>query len=280
MLHLGPVAEDPALSAGDREHARYLVKTYAEDIRHSAIGADAHEESASSPWYSEQGSRAGRHSDVSYWQESSAGAPRPVGIHSANGAVMPWGSPGWSVDGWMGIPFHRLSLINPYLERSGYGQYCERSICAAALDTLTDRRPMPQDTVPFAEPLEFPPAGGIAPVRTLDNEWPDPLMACPGYSRPAGFPITLALGANVDARLSAYTLALKDSAGSHLEACGFDDSTYVNPDPGAQQRGRDVLRGFGAVVLIPRQPLDRGAAYTVTMTVGGEPYRWSFSTAP
>ena len=201
-------------------------------------------------------------------------------MYSAPGAVMPWGSAAWSVDGWIGIPFHRLSLISPYLERSGYGQYCEGSVCAAALDTLSDRRPMLEYPAPFARPLEFPPPGSTIPIRTLDNEWPDPLTACSGYHRPAGYPITLAVGANVDARLGSYTLTLDGAHGSAVEACGFDNSSYINPDPGAQQRGRDILRNFGAVVLIPRQPLARGGTYAVAMTVGGEPYKWSFSTAP
>jgi hypothetical protein len=34
------------------------------------------------------------------------------------------------------------------------------------------------------------------------------------------------------------------------------------------------------VVMIPRAPLERGASYTVSMTVNGQEYKWSFSTAP
>ena len=132
--------------------------------------------------------------------------------------------------------------------------------------------------------MEFPPSGTTIGILSLDSEWPDPLSGCPGYARPAGLAITLEVGAEVEARLGAYSFTRDgpSSAGSgaKLEACGFDASSYVNPEAGAQQRARDILHGFGAVVMIPRAPLERGASYTVSMTVNGQQYKWSFSTVP
>ena len=129
MVRLPPVLEDPQLSEADALHARYLVKSYAEAIGNSTIGAEAHEENPASPWYTEKGMLAAKKSDVSYWQEAKhpVGEPvsEPVGDHAPPPGEMPWGSPGWSIDGWVGIPFHRLSLISPYLRRSGFGRYCE-----------------------------------------------------------------------------------------------------------------------------------------------------------
>jgi len=278
-LGLAAVSEDPALSAADTLHARYLVKTYAEDIRHSAIGADAHEENSASPWYTEQGRQAGKSSDVSYWQVPRTPAGEPLASAETMPEEMPWGSPGWSIDGWMSIPFHRLSLINPYLQRSGFGRYCEDAICAAALDTLSDLKRLPENPVPLPHGLEFPPPDGSIGMRALDSEWPDPITSCAGYRRPAGLAVTLALGSNIDARLTQFRIT--DKAGSAaIGACGFDSSSYINPDAVAQQRGRDVLRNFGAVVVIPREPLKKGATYNVSMTVSGGQYRWSFSTTP
>jgi hypothetical protein len=288
MVRLPPVLEDPQLSQADALHARYLVKSYAEAIRNSTIGAEAHEENPASPWYTEKGMLAAKKSDVSYWQEAKhpVGEPvsEPVGDHAPPPGEMLWGSPGWSIDGWVGIPFHRLSLISPYLRRSGFGRYCEGAGCASALDTLSDLNQFPEHPVPFAQPLEFPPSGATIAMRSLDSEWPDPLTACPGYARPAGFPVTLEVGANVDAKLGAYRLTrdVKSSADSpaNVEACGFDASSYSNPDAAAEQRARNILHGFGAVVIIPRAPLDRGAGYTISMTVNGWEYKWTFSTAP
>ena len=235
--------------------------------------------------------RAGKSSDVSYWQAAEnllAGrsvdrrrpASPPGDMPAGSPGEMPWGSPGWSIDGWTGIPFHRLSLISPYLRRSGFGRYCEGSGCAAALDTLSDRNRLPEYPVPFAHPLEFPPPDATIGMRSLDSEWPDPLTACPGYTRPAGVAVTLEIGADVDARLGAYRFTRNGGPSVNLAACGFDTSSYSNPDATAQQRGRDILHGFGAVVMIPRAPLDKGASYSVSMTVNGQEYKWSFSTTP
>jgi hypothetical protein len=33
-------------------------------------------------------------------------------------------------------------------------------------------------------------------------------------------------------------------------------------------------------VIIPRAPLDKDASYTISTTVNGWQYKWSFSTAP
>jgi hypothetical protein len=292
MLRLTPVGEDPALSEGDALHARYLVKSYADAIGRKNVGGEVHEEDRASRWYTEKGMNAGRSSDVSYWQAARAPVPKTIGDFGSSAdempwgspREMPWGSPGWTIDGWMDIPFHRLSLISPYLRRSGYGRYCEGAGCAAALDTLSDRSRLPEYPVPFAHPLEFPPPDATIGMRSLSSEWPDPLTACPGYARPAGLAVTLALGAEVDARLGAFRLVRDgaSSAGSpaNLEVCGFDASSYNNPEPVAQQRGRDVLHAFGAVVMIPRAPLDKGVGYTVSMAVNGQEYKWSFSTAP
>jgi hypothetical protein len=152
------------------------------------------------------------------------------------------------------------------------------------LDTLSERNRLPEYPVPFAHPLEFPPSGTTIGILSLDSEWPDPLTGCPGYARPAGLAITLEVGAEVEARLGAYSLT-RDGASSggseaKLDACGFDASSYVNPEAAAQQRARDILHGFGAVVMIPRAPLERDARYTVSMTVNGQQYKWSFSTVP
>jgi hypothetical protein len=262
-------------------HARYLVKTYIEPIRRGGIGAEAHEEDRASPWYTEKGARAGKFGDISYWQAGKGPPPDETPADSSDSpAQMPWGSPGWSVDGWAGIPFHRLSLLSPYLRRSGFGRYCEDSGCAAALDTLSDRNRLPEYPVPFAKPLEFPPSDSTIGILSLDSEWPDPLTGCPGYVRPAGFPITLEVGAEVDAHLGAYRLTRDGASPTNLEACGFDASSYTNPEAVGQQRARDILHGFGAVVMIPRDPLNKGANYTVSMMVNGREYKWSFSTAP
>ena len=59
----------------------------------------------------------------------------------------------------------------------------------------------------------------------------------------------------------------------------FSETSYTNPDPVQQSLGRGILASRDAIVLIPRQPLTPGARYTVSLTVDGVPYGWSFQVA-
>jgi len=264
MVRLPPVVADPALSAGDTEHARYLVKNYGKIIKANALGIEAHSEDPSKPFYSATGARAAAASNVDEgWRQY--GPP----------AV----SPGQAISGWVGIAFHRLWILNPGLRRAGYGEYCEKRVCVGALDVLSGADPIPMTPAPLAIPIQFPPPGSVMRMRSAGGEWPDPLTACPGYTSPSGLPITLELGAHVNAKFSGYTLTLTGVAPAVIEACGFDANSYINPDPVAEKRVRETLNNFGAAVLVPRAPLTPGT-YDVAMTVGGRRYTWSFTISP
>jgi hypothetical protein len=264
MVHLPLVSADPALSEGDAEHARYLVKNYGKIIKANSLGIEAHSEDPSKPFYSATGAHAAAASNVDEgW--------RPYGPPAV--------SPSQAINGWVGIAFHRLWILNPGLRRAGYGGYCQKGICVGALDVLSGADPLPMTPVSFANPIQFPPPGSVMRMRSAGGEWPDPLTACPSYTSPSGLPITLELGAHVNAKFSGYTLTLTGVAPAVIEACGFDANSYINPDPVAEKRVRDTLNNFGAAVLIPRFPLTPGT-YDVAMTVGGQRYAWSFTISP
>ena len=110
----------------------------------------------------------------------------------------------------------------------------------------------------------------------LPSEWPNPLKACPSYAFPVGVPITIQLGVNVDAKLTSYALTQGSKA---VEACGFDSSTYSNPDPVELRNAVGTMKMNGEVVIIPRRPLERGATYEVSATVNDQPYSWSFTVS-
>ena len=281
LAKLEPVVEDPALSRGDNKHTVYLVKNYAETIRNAGLGAEAHAEETGNPWYSPEGLAAAGNSDVDEWYTPGGEltpAPEDPDAWAADRAP---GSEVWTIDGWIALPIHRLPILNPNLRSVGYGKYCEAGQCAAALDlghVSTSRAA----SEPLSAPIEFPPAGSTLALREFGHEWPDPRTSCPGYTAPNGLPITLQLGNWLDARLGAYSIARvgADGKSSPLEACGFDAASYVNPDREAQSRVRDGLRGSGAVVVIPRAPLEKGTQYQVAMTVDDKQYNWTFSTSP
>ena len=94
--------------------------------------------------------------------------------------------------------------------------------------------------------------------------------------------ITLQLGDWIDTHLSQYSLARVNADGSRsaVEACGIDSTSYSNPDAYSQDLGRNVLKSYGTVVVIPREPLDKGAKYAVSMTANGKQYGWTFAIGP
>jgi uncharacterized protein YkwD len=265
MVKLAPVTDERSLSEGEANHAQYLVENYAGAIRNGVnTGAAMHTEEAGKPGYTPIGLRAAQDSDIDEW-------PGPHPPRSLN----------WAVDDWMTGAFHRLNLLNPGLRQVAYGQSCgDSGVCVAGLNVLAGTERLTFSALPLTAPLMFPPPGSTVGLGSLYGEWPDPTASCPGYRAPAGLPVTLQLGAMVNAKLGAYRLVRDGEAPVDLEACGFDASSYSNPEEGAQQRGRDVLQSAGAVAVIPRAPLDKGASYTVSMTVNGREHKWSFSIAP
>ncbi|HTT76345.1 MAG TPA: CAP domain-containing protein, partial [Candidatus Binataceae bacterium] len=264
LAGLPPVAPDPTLAAGDLAHARYLVKTDAENISKGWLGPEAHVEDLSSPWYSHAGQIAAAGSDVE------AGA-NPYG--------KPWITPEGAIDGWISTPFHRLAILNPLLQAAGYGQYCDGGSCAAALNLLTDMAPIPLMPKMLPKPIMFPPDGSSLPLKQWEGEWPDPLTSCPGYTAPSGLAITLQLGLSLATNLAQFKVMRGSGTPSAIEACGFASGSYVNPDPATQARGRHIMTNMGAVIIVPRKPLQPGH-YTVALTANDRPYAWSFTISP
>ena len=257
-VKLAPVAEEPRLSDADRKHAMYVVKNYEDKVSAGhLLGAEMHDETKGNAWYSPEGSDAGAQSDVNQlW-----GYATPP-------------SPMWALDEWMSGPFHRLWILNPRLHRVGYGEFCEKRYCVAALD-LGSGATSSDGASPLPAPIEFPADKSITTLSSLEGEWPSPLTACAGFSTPAGLPATIALGAMVDAKLSEYQIAREGHA---IEACAVDADTYKNPIAAEQERGRAILHEMGAAMIIPRYPLVPGH-YAVTATLKDHAYQWSFTVA-
>jgi len=277
MAKLPPIVEDPALSKGDRAHTIYIVKNYHDAIGQRGLGAEMHTEDPGNPDFTPEGLTAARSSDMDVW--SMRGVSSDAGATSGPDG---WGSPVWSIDGWMSIPFHRMPILNPGLTSAGFGAYCEAEACAAGINLMSGvQRKLPAGAAE-SWPIEFPPEGATVATRSFDNEWPDPRTSCPGYEPPSGLAITLQLGNWLDTHLGEYSVAREnaDRGRTAVEACGFDSTNYSNPDGYSQELGRNVLKYYGTVVLVPRAPLDKGAKYAVSMTANGKQYDWTFSTDP
>jgi hypothetical protein len=256
MVGVSPVTADAELSRSDALHSQYLVVNYAPQLPHLQLGADAHTEDPAKPDYSPEGANAARASDIDWsWDPHN----RPEAS--------------WAIDNWMAVPFHRMQIISPYLRRVGYGTACHGDICFAALNTGTDINPPLTMPSPWPKPLAFPPDASLMELNQFSSEWPDPLTSCPGYTPPAGLPVTLELGHLIVPEVSDYSIRNLD--GAPIDACAIEANNYVNPDTAAQSAARAVLREFGAIIIVPRRPLPQGR-YTVMVTAG-ERYSWTFS---
>ncbi len=173
-----------------------------------------------------------------------------------------------AIDWWMQAPFHAMGLMDPRLTQTGFGSY--RQVKSgwqegAAVDTLRGNS--------FSGgqyPVYFPGNGASEPLRTYGGgEYPDPLQACPGYSVPTGLPVFIQVGGNV--ATTAGPVHSFVGNGVPLEHCVIDSKS---PSVGSGLVGR------GGVIVVPRQPLQTGVRYVVTLTVNGTPYTWSFTVGP
>ena len=265
MAGVRPVGENSNLSYGCQQHAQYLVDQIPPDRADPGsyglvMGGDAHHESLGRPGYTDEGAQAatgGRHvqgvlqtADVS-WSEPDGAA---------------------DIDELFLVPFHRLSLLAPWAKVAGFGRVGTPPRSAAALALRG-----PQADADASGKVSFPPAGSMVPVTAMTyGEWPNPLTSCPGYHLPVGLPVTVQLGEDQSPALSSSSFS-DETDHLELESCAFDAVTYRNPDPSQQEAAVQMLHSFGAVVLIPRHPLQPGHTYRVSMTINGNNSFWTFS---
>lgn len=238
------------LSAAMTAHAHYLMLNYSKQIQNGEpLGNGGHDEDPSKPGYTAAGRKKSFNSQLGWG----------CGQYDAKAQISQW----------IAGPFNRFAMLDPSIVEAGFGEATKAGCWVAGLRLPPDR----QEVKRYAHAVEFPPPGADLPLSWSGVEWPNPLAGCPGYAAPVGLPITLQLGRLVPTRLSAHRLT-RD--GQEIASCAFDSHSYRNPRPDEQEYARWELRSSGAVVVIPRQPLEAGSQYTVSITADGRPYTWSF----
>jgi hypothetical protein len=155
---------------------------------------------------------------------------------------------------------------------------------AAVLDVIRGFNPGAASRFPVRWPNEN---ASVYLRRVLPNASPNPLTHCPGYDWPigapeVGLPVILQLGTG--SAISAggtpqFETRFLDN-GVERQHCVFDENTYLNSNPAEQESGRAILAARDAIVLIPRQPLDYGHTYTVSIRAYGQINAWSFRVVP
>lgn len=169
-----------------------------------------------------------------------------------------------AIDWWMQAPFHALGMMDPRLTSTGFGSYREVKSgwdMGATLDVLRGN-----SFTGGTYPVYFPGNGSTEPLTTYGGgEFPDPLQDCSAYTAPTGLPVFIQVGGNV---ATAASLDSFTGNGVPLPHCVLD-STSANVGSNLTYRG--------AVVIIPRNPLQVGVHYVVAVTVNGTPYTWAFT---
>ncbi len=246
---LPALSENATWSSGCTLHARYMVKT--DTITHA--------EDPASPWYTAEGDAAAGNSNLMVSSDVNA-------------------SDESAFDLWMTGPFHGIGLIDPNLSATGFGSYREATgtwRMGACVDVWSGWTGVP-DTVTF--PILWPGDGETMPYTSFDgSEMPDPLSSC-GYTAPSGPPVYLLLGPGWSTVPNVTASSFKQG-NTELPHCVFDETSYTNPDSDLQDLGRSILDARDAVVLMPQAPLTPGAGYTVSITVSGQTYTWSFTVS-
>jgi hypothetical protein len=177
----------------------------------------------------------------------------------------------------MQAPFHAVGMLDPQLSVVGYGSYREADggwQMGAGLDVLRGLGSVPP-AVEF--PVKWPSDGKTVSLTAHWGESPSPLTSCPGYSAPSGLPIILQIGSG--GLVPTVTAHSFTQDGTPLDHCVFDETSYTNPNGSLQSVGRSILNARDAIVLIPRQPLTRGASYTASITVNGQTHTWTFTVS-
>lgn len=246
LARLLGINADARWSEGAAAHARYLVL---EDTLTTAEDPD-------SPHYSDDGAEAGRNAIVA----------RSSDANRRTGDV---------VDGWLADPLRGVQVLDPRLTVAGFGEHREAGGAVAYGAALDVRRGL-QPVVPpgIAFPVRYP--EGNVPQLAFDGDTaaPRPLTHCQGYTAPTGPAIFVLLGPDAPTPTVGAT-SLRRGART-LDHCVFHEGNYANPDAGDQARGRALLAAFHAVALLPREPLETGKQYSVSIEVNSVLHQWAF----
>jgi hypothetical protein len=240
---LPPVTEDPAFSQDDLAHARYSVKNHV--LQHS--------EDPGSPWYSAEGDRA---------------------AHSSNGAQASSGRD--AIEQWMQAPFHALGILDPRLKTTGFGLYSDHDGSSAWLNVIGGLGALPAGT---QFPIFWP---GDHTATSLLSHWgetPEPSHSCPGYPTKTGLPLLVQLQPGMSPDVADSSL-LEGTV--PVEHCILTAQNFHYEDPAWQSAGRSILAARNAIVILPRDPLEKNKIYYALVKIGSHSaavtYSWSFAT--
>jgi len=252
---LPPVTLDAEGSLPNWLHARYVAEN----------NYVTHTEDPNDPWYTPQGAQAGEASNV--------------GARAADLR----GNPEWVMHAFGRAPFHLMNLLDPRTTGIRHGYYymlpeCEDPWCdersAVALE------PVRTGTWPAGRKVYFPGDGHTIDLRAFRGEYPSPPHLCPaeyqgdGYYL-VGLPLFVMRGYGQTPQVLSSSLTTN---GTPLEHCIVRATTEHGVSPEEAEFAARLLHAYGATILLPREPLEPLATYTVTLTTSTGEETWTFHT--
>ncbi|HUA36719.1 MAG TPA: CAP domain-containing protein [Candidatus Binataceae bacterium] len=306
MAKLPPLRLDPGLSNGAALHARYLVAngimggSFTLKDKRISVNApkpqpkgnkDDNEESPPlAPWLTEDKGKP-------FYTDAGASAAYYAVVLSAKRLDITGTE---YMDQLVAMPITSIvGVLSPQLERIGVGGYCTDSQCAVVITARVglekarflqlyegeqhdrmwnaDEGPLPFAIEHLKSPVEFPPDGSTVSLSAYDGtDWPNAIKACPDYSAPTGFGISLQLGQgngpSGSVEVTDHSLSLN---GTEVESCVVTAKSFSGDSEG-DATARRVLSRWGAALVIARQPLKPGR-YQVSISADSKPYSWSFT---
>jgi len=264
------VEEDPEWAWRAWLHSRYAVMNYPNNL--------PHDEDLAQPFASEEGQSAGRVGNewMSYFKKNGQPYWRPDQV---------------PVNWWVAAPFHRFNLTYPWPLRVGSGAYRDVGPVPGYGDGWGRSRSNFPNLSPWTSDRSvrevlFPAPGMRVPLATYQGrENPNPTYPCShpeapsqrpfltqegltwddgqGVVRnPIGFPVTLMTFAQQDTRvLEARVVRVSDGAVNPV--CAYGSLQYWEDRDFWRDRAIAGLRGYGAVIIFPHEPLTPGEEYEV-----------------
>ncbi len=186
-------------------------------------------------------------------------------------------------------PFHALGMLQPDQARVGIGTYSVPASGEAGFVQMgSGITSLFEERSSARAPMTFPGQGRATDLgRYNGGEWPNPLTPCPTSDpQQTGLPLIAATFERGDTVATEASLLTNGHA---VPVCAYGSSQYVNAKDAvgnyegglisAQDIGRSILKGSGAVFIIPLQPLQAAQTYQVSVKINGQPLSWTFSTA-
>jgi hypothetical protein len=251
------VVEEPAWSLAAALHSRYAVK----DNR-----SPYDREISSSPWYTPEGDAIVSNS-VAYWSTQVSDSD----ADAIDASI-------WGFD-W----HEAVGLLDHRLRRVGFGSYREVDPGGfLAMAAVLDVKRGLDGPATLAAPVVFPAPGAVIPgsnVWCVDgaacsvHRYPGELAACGFYEFDMSLPIIMQFGTAAPPTVTAASMT---ADGVPIPVCAFTADTYKHDRATRVAAVKKSLADIGGVVIFARYALAPGRNYTVSATVNGQPYQWTF----